>query len=230
MDQTEGLRRCAAADDAFQQSLARLSLQIATRHSILTLPAPLPALKRAATGWLYFSVTAIAVAGAAAAGYQYAGVFKNDLMRATASTVVQGSAAGPNLAPVVDAIAVQPKSAPAGGPPAPVNDEPEPIIDAALTTPMPTPPSPIEPTVQPAATDNEVALSRVEILEVQKRLVSLGIDAGPLDGFVGRRTIRAVQRYEELRGRDITGKVDRGMLKQLQQDLGPSPTLEARAP
>ena len=75
----------------------------------------------------------------------------------------------------------------------------------------------------------DAELTRAEVLELQKRLASLGINAGPLDGIVGPRTMAGLQRYQELKGLATTGKVDRQMLKLLQQDPGSSATLEARA-
>ena len=75
----------------------------------------------------------------------------------------------------------------------------------------------------------DAELTWAEVLELQKRLASLGINAGPLDGIVGPRTMAGLQRYQELKGLATTGKVDRQMLKLLQQDPGSSVTLEARA-
>ncbi|MCF3955400.1 peptidoglycan-binding protein, partial [Pseudomonas aeruginosa] len=69
-----------------------------------------------------------------------------------------------------------------------------------------------------AAPQPESALSRTEIVEVQKRLTSLGINPGPIDGVVGPRTTASVQKYEARVGHAVTGKVDRDLLAQLRQD------------
>jgi hypothetical protein len=75
-DQSHGLHGTPSSDDEFQESLARLSLHLATRRLPALLPAP-PARPRW-TGWPY----AVLVLGAAAAvaAYQYA-AFDGDLLR-----------------------------------------------------------------------------------------------------------------------------------------------------
>jgi peptidoglycan hydrolase-like protein with peptidoglycan-binding domain len=87
-----------------------------------------------------------------------------------------------------------------------------------------------EPPASPAPQAPEIALSRSEIIEIQKRLASLDINPGPIDGVVGPRTTAGVQKYEATVGHDVTGKVDRGLLALLRQDPDASPNLQARAP
>jgi peptidoglycan hydrolase-like protein with peptidoglycan-binding domain len=93
------------------------------------------------------------------------------------------------------------------------------------TAPVPaTPPAPA------TAPEPEIALTWAEILEVQKRLGTLGMNPGPVDGIVGPLTTRGAQRYEELRGGPVSGRVDRRLLRLLQQDAAPPVvSLEARA-
>jgi peptidoglycan hydrolase-like protein with peptidoglycan-binding domain len=102
------------------------------------------------------------------------------------------------------------------------------VVKAALTVPVPKAVESIQPPLEGATPDAE--LTWAEVLELQRRLVSLGINPGPLDGVIGPRTMAGIQRYQELKGIAASGKVDRQTLKLLQQDPGASVTLEARAP
>jgi hypothetical protein len=206
-----------ASDDAFQQSMARLSLHLATRHSTVLLPPPrpLPSVRRW-VGWPYLVL--LVLAGAGAAAYHYA-VFQGDPLGGTTSTTAQvrpaaAVKAGPPLASLVPTAPVMPS-------PAPTAEEP-PVVKAAVAVPPPEPQPPVE------APTPEAELTWVEVLELQRRLTSLGINAGPLDGITGPRTMAGVQRYQELKGLAATGKADRQMLKLLQQDPGSAGTLEAR--
>lgn len=224
-DRREGLRfSTEMSDDAFQQSMARLSLHLATRHSTVLLPAPrpLPAARRWA-GWPY--LVFLVVAGAGAAGYLYS-TSQGDPARVATSTMTEttpvAAASVKILAPA--AFAAQP--APAVPSPAPVVEEP-PVVKASLSVPPPKAAEPAQPPLE-SATDPE--LTWAEVLDLQKRLASLGVNPGPLDGINGPRTTAAVQRYQELKGLAATAKVDRRMLKLLQQDGGSSAPLEARAP
>lgn len=217
-DRREGLRfSTEMSDDAFQQSMARLSLHLATRHSTVLLPAPrpLPAARRWA-GWPY--VIVLVVVGAGAAGYLYS-TSQGDPARVATSTMTETTpvAAASVKILVPAAFAAQP---------APVVEEP-PVVKASLSVPPPKAAEPAQPPLE-SATDPE--LTWAEVLDLQKRLASLGVNPGPLDGINGPRTTAAVQRYQELKGLAATAKVDRRMLKLLQQDAGSSAPLEARAP
>ncbi|MFI4999654.1 MAG: peptidoglycan-binding domain-containing protein [Reyranellales bacterium] len=115
--------------------------------------------------------------------------------------------------PVVDrAPAVQ-----AAAPPPPVAD-PAPTVQSLVkdATPGATPRS------EPAASTppDKGELSLYEILEVQARLKSVGLNPGPFDGVPGPLTAAAVRRYEESRGQPQTGSVDRQLLERLQQKPG----------
>jgi peptidoglycan hydrolase-like protein with peptidoglycan-binding domain len=105
--------------------------------------------------------------------------------------------------------------------------EEPPLVQAVLALPPPKAAEPTPPPVESITPDAE--LTWPEVLEIQRRLVSLGVNPGPLDGISGPRTMAGVQRYQELKGLAVTGKANRGMLKLLQQDSASSATLEARA-
>jgi hypothetical protein len=229
MDTTQDWRSSVEVDDdTFQQSLARLSQQIAARRSAVLLPAPLPPLRREWKAWPFLLL--IAVAGAAAAGYHYAAFVDGDLLL-TRPGLAEASIAPP--APVLAAVAVA--AAPAATVPAPApsitTQEPVPAAERAAPTPIeiasPASETPPGPAIPP---EPENALSRAEVLEVQKRLVALGISPGPLDGIVGPLTAGGVQQYEQLRGGPVSGKVDRRLLQLLKQDAVPTAiSLEAQA-
>src|SRR6476469_4564368 len=71
MDSTQDWRSSVEVDDdTFQQSLARLSQQIAARRSAILVPEALPPAPREWKAWPLLLL--IAVAGAATAGYHYA--------------------------------------------------------------------------------------------------------------------------------------------------------------
>jgi peptidoglycan hydrolase-like protein with peptidoglycan-binding domain len=73
-------------------------------------------------------------------------------------------------------------------------------------------------------------LRRDEVREVQSKLRSFGFDPGPVDGTVGPMTQGAARRYEQARGQQETGVVDRWLLDQLRQDPTPPPVVAQRAP
>jgi hypothetical protein len=229
MDRTEALRSSVdVTDDAFHQSLARLSEHLASRRSTLLLSAPPPAPRRQWKGWPFLL---IAVVAAATAGYHYAAFTDGDLMRiATSSTAAEAASTLPAPTPVAAAIAVAREPAvPSATDTLTKTKEAMPVAEAAAVIPAP-PPADTPPPVAAADPPADIALTWAEILEVQKRLASLGINPGPLDGIAGPRTIGAVQRYEELHGRAVAGKIDRRLLKVLQQDSAAPTALEARAP
>src|SRR3954471_8498064 len=222
-DQKEGTRFPAqASDDAFQQSMARLSLHLATRHSTVLLPGPkpLPSAQRW-TGWPYLVV--LVLAGAGAAAYHYS-AFQGDLLGATTSTTAEARPAATGAVKAALPLMAAVPTAPAM-PPASTTEE-SPVVKTALALP---PPKATELQSPVETTTPDAELTWAEVLELQKRLASLGINAGPLDGIVGPRTMAGLQRYQELTGLAATGKADRQMLKLLQQDPGSSITLEARA-
>ncbi len=100
---------------------------------------------------------------------------------------------------------------------------------------IPAPPQSAPPVTLPApasttAPEPEIALSRSEIVELQKRLASLGLNPGPIDGVIGPRTTASAQKYQAKVGRAVTGKVDRGLLALLRRDPDASPNLQARTP
>lgn len=197
------------ADDAYQESLARLSLHLTTRRPTHVLPDPLPPPERSRP-WSY--VLLIAIAAAAYPSYRW---LTHDGVPRPATPRIAATAAAP--APVLAAIA-----ATSGPPPAaPAKVEPAEPIDLAAA--IPPPPSPVPPVTLPVpeaavAPQPEIALTRAEIVEIQKRLASLGFNPGPIDGVVGQRTIVSAQKYEARGGHAASGKVDRSLLVLLRQN------------
>jgi hypothetical protein len=82
------------------------------------------------------------------------------------------------------------------------------------------PPSPVAPVVvaapEPAAPKGK--LEGYEIMEVQMRLKTIGLNPGPLDGVSGSQTVAAIKQYEASKSRPQTGTLDRELLKQLRQE------------
>lgn len=215
------------ADDSFHESMARLSVHLATRKPTHELPDPLPPPRHFRVAWPYVLVVAIIGAGAIAYPY-YKWLVQDDAPRVVPQHVATATAAP---TPVVAAAAVAPEPAPAPPPPAEVQ-HPAPV-DVAAEIPAPPPPEPpvtLPASVGSAAPQAEIALSRSEIVEVQKRLLSLAIDIGRADGIVGPRTTAGARRYEQRVGQPATGKVDRSLLALLRQDPGTASALQARAP
>jgi len=236
MDSTQDWRSSAEVDDdTFQQSLTRLSQQIAARRSAILVPEALPPAPREWKAWPFLLL--IAVAGAASAGYYYAAFVEGDALPPR-STFADAATAPP--APVLAAVAVAPM--PAAPPPAatpaiesaPTREVPAQGIEPVAAVPGPEPAVAAAVASSPTtAPEPDLTLTWAEILDVQKRLAALGINPGPLDGIVGPRTSSGVQRYEELHDLAVTGKVDRRLLQLLRADAAAAPTaisLEARAP
>jgi Putative peptidoglycan binding domain len=85
------------------------------------------------------------------------------------------------------------------------------------------PPEKVAPEVSNAsspapATPDRAELSLSEIMEVQARLKSLGLNPGPLDGALGPLTVAAIRRYQKSKGQPETGNVDREMLVWLRRE------------
>jgi hypothetical protein len=233
MDSTQDWRSSVEVDDdTFQQSLARLSQQIAARRSAILVPEALPPAPREWKAWPLLLL--IAVAGAATAGYHYAAFVEGDA-QPPRPTLAEAATAPP--APVLAAVAVaaMPVAPPPAATPA-IESAPTSEVSAQGIEPAAAVPGP-EPAVAPAVvsspiTASEPDLTWAEVLDVQKRLAALGINPGPLDGIVGPRTSSGVQRYEELHSLAVTGKVDRRLMQLLQRDAAAPPaiSLEAQVP
>ena len=98
-----------------------------------------------------------------------------------------------------------------------------------LPSPMPAPPpapvitdaaAPVAPDAPAPAMERSglAQLNASEIWELQARLEFLGMKPGSPDGIPGPRTVAAIRRYEESRGRPQTGKLDRELLERLRQE------------
>lgn len=220
-----------AADDVFHESMARLSVHLATRRPAHTLPDPLPPSRPFRIAWPL--VLLVAIVGAGAVGYPYyKWLMQDEAPRAVAPQV---ATAVPAPAPALAAVSVAPE--PAAPPPSPAIPPPAAEaatpVDVPAAIPQPPPPAPPVSLQAPAdatAPQSKVALSRAEIVEVQKRLASLGINPGPIDGIVGPRTAAGAEKYETRVGHAATGKVDRSLLGLLRQDPNASSALQARTP
>jgi hypothetical protein len=203
MDRTGRLGGPAVIDDdAFHESLARLSLHLATRRP--TQPPPdleMPPPRRFRVPWPL--VISIALVGAV--GYpSYKWLVSDDLPRHPTAPHI----AAVTPTPVMAAIAV-PSS------PRKMIEPPSAPVDVAAAIPAPPPPAPPVSLPEPnstAAPQPEAALSKAEIVEIQKRLAALGLNPGPIDGVAGTRTVASVRIYEARAGRPVTGKIDRSLL------------------
>jgi hypothetical protein len=180
-----------------------------------------------------------ALAAATLVGYHHPDVITHDLANMPKPRTTEAAVARSGPAPVLAAAVLAPEPARPPAPTASAKDEvPAPDARTAAsmpeaTIPLVEAPPPVQASAQPAdpmATDRpEVALSTGEILEVQKRLASLGIDPGPLDGIAGPRTVAGAERYETMRGRPTSGKIDRRLLRFLQQETPSAASSEAQA-
>jgi hypothetical protein len=199
-----------ADDDAYQESLARLSHHLATRRPTHVLPDPLPPPKRSRP-WSYVLLIVIAAA-IAYPSYQW---LTHDGVPRPATPRIVATAAAP--APVLASIAATPAAPP--DPPAKV--QPATLVDLAAAIPPPPSPAPPVTSSPPEATaapQPDVALTRAEIVEIQKRLAALGFNPGQVDGVIGRRTVVSAQAYEARLGRTVTDKIDRNLLVLLRQN------------
>jgi peptidoglycan hydrolase-like protein with peptidoglycan-binding domain len=58
------------------------------------------------------------------------------------------------------------------------------------------------------------------ILLIQGRLKEQGLDPGPLDGLMGRRTRAAIEEYQRKSGLSVDGKPSRQLLERLVREPG----------
>ena len=146
MDRTGRLAGASEVDaDAFQESLSRLSVHLATRQQPThELPDPLPPPQRFRVAWPY--VLLIAIVGAVAVSYPYYKWLMHD--DATPAATHRVAAAMPAPAPVLAAVSVVPE--PASLPPPKV--EPAAPIDVAAEIPPPPAPAPPVTLAAPADT------------------------------------------------------------------------------
>ncbi|WP_139374193.1 peptidoglycan-binding domain-containing protein [Enhydrobacter aerosaccus] len=110
----------------------------------------------------------------------------------------------PSLSPLEPAVAVAP-------PPA--------SVTATDSAPVAT--APFDPSAQAPA-----PLRSEEVREAQGRLRSFGFNPGPVDGTPGPMTRAAIMHYQQERGLQQTGQLDRDLLDQLRRD--PAPQLAVR--
>jgi peptidoglycan hydrolase-like protein with peptidoglycan-binding domain len=100
-----------------------------------------------------------------------------------------------------------------------MNPSPKPPPDTMTARPvlLPSPAGPVETNLPVTATERpgQGELQTPEVWEVQARLEFLGMQPGSPDGISGPRTVAAIRRYEQSRGRAQTGKLDRELLERL---------------
>ncbi|HZQ00844.1 MAG TPA: peptidoglycan-binding domain-containing protein [Reyranella sp.] len=192
----------AESDEAFKQSLAEFSHQLASRKVAEPPEFPIapeddnPDARGRRSRWHRPAiVTALIVA-------LFAGFYSFRVSAPTPSALPPPSVAGVLPPP------------PATVPPPTVKDFAALPLPAETLLAIAPPPPPAE--TQPPA--EYAPLDRKGIQEVQTRLQSIGLSPGPIDGVAGRLTQSAVRRYQESKGQPATGKVDSSLLKRLRDD------------
>lgn len=65
------------------------------------------------------------------------------------------------------------------------------------------------------ASDTPVNLDRWGVKRLQSRLATLGYQPGPADGVMGRKTTRAIKKYQSAHGLQPNGRVTAQLLKDL---------------
>lgn len=68
---------------------------------------------------------------------------------------------------------------------------------------------------QAAAMPGEDALAAAYAVAVQEELAARGYEPGPVDGIAGRRTMRAIRRYQALVGLPVDGEVSHALVNHL---------------
>ncbi len=189
-------------EESFKRSLAELSNQLASRSVADTPELPIasddddPEAPRRRLRWSRGPML-VALAVAIIAGYF---AFRGD--------------SAPHPAAQQARTVMVPAPPPPTGPAAPTTSDfagASPSSDAKLAIAAP-PPIDTQPPAQLAPLD------RQGIQEVQRRLLSLGLNPGPVDGVAGRLTQSAVRRYQESKGQAATGQIDGGLLKDLRDE------------
>ena len=71
------------------------------------------------------------------------------------------------------------------------------------------------PAVDPATAERQMALSRSERQEIQEALTALGFATHGIDGVFGSNTRAAIRSYQRVRGIDVTGYVNAGIVNAL---------------
>lgn len=77
----------------------------------------------------------------------------------------------------------------------------------------------LTPVVAPAQTSpipsSAAPMVQMSVLEVQKRLLSLGYQPGKPDGMIGRNTTEALRKFQHDTGLPVTGQIDEGTVRKL---------------
>ena len=82
---------------------------------------------------------------------------------------------------------------------------------------IPPPVTPVQVPVQEEKTEKPVSseVPQSIVVDVQRMLTEQGFDPGPADGAPGRRTIAAVEAFQEREGMQVDGKITRELVKRL---------------
>jgi len=89
-------------------------------------------------------------------------------------------------------------------------------VGAVAVVPRRTAERPPLPKAAGAPTRASGASARVSVADVQRLLNEAGFDAGPADRKMGRKTRRAIRRYQSANGLKITGDLDAALMRSLQ--------------
>lgn len=227
-------------DEAFRQSMASLSLQLAARFAESESPgragsgsqtqrsigSPLGRQvgleEHASRRPSFSSMLAVAVIVTASAFGVYAFREMNSLHQPASIAMATTPETIPSPAPTVS----RPPEAVDPTPPQAVVPTPRDTVGPAPSeTVDPAPPAqPLLVATAPAASNQPVPtadqkeLTFAEVLELQTLLNSLGMRPGFLDGIPGPRTAAAIRRYEEAKGQSPTGNPSHELLERLRQE------------
>jgi putative peptidoglycan binding protein len=227
-------------DEAFRQSMASLSLQLAARFAESESPgragsgsqtqrsigSPLGRQvgleEHASRRPSFSSMLAVAVIVTASAFGVYAFREMNSLHQPASIAMATTPETIPSPAPTVsrppEAVdptppqAVVPTPRNAVGPAPSESVDPAPPAQPLLVATAPAASN------QPVPTADQKELTFAEVLELQTLLNSLGMRPGFLDGIPGPRTAAAIRRYEEAKGQSPTGNPSRELLERLRQE------------
>jgi len=211
-------------DDPFKQSMANLSKRLGERAKAAPPDPKANAESRRAAMQAYERDRArrlgFIAAGAIAAVVAVSAVWVIMTLPSspTPEEVVAANGGVPGAAPSSKASPVAKANVVPAGPRA--------AAPPSLEAMLPAPPPPADPVVlaaadltpPPAPVPAVEPLQPDEVREVQMLLRDFGFNPGPVDGTTGPMTEGAVRHYQEQRGQQQTGEIDRTLLDTLRRD------------